>query len=95
MRGRGEKLERPFAHQFETGAMRRLYVRGLDEVHKKPLLQDPACNLALLLRTKHGAGMPRGLADVKKALWELILGLLEALKARRGGLAAPADQQRR
>ena len=38
LRQRGEKLERPFAHQFETGAMRRLRVRGLDEVKKKLLL---------------------------------------------------------
>ncbi len=27
----GENLERPFAHQLETAAMRRWYVRGLDD----------------------------------------------------------------
>ena len=57
--GRGEKLERPFAHQFETGTTRRLQGRGRDEVRKKPLIQAAACNLALLLlRTKRGAGTP-------------------------------------
>ena len=81
LRQRGEKLERPFAHQFETGAMRRLRVRGLDEVKKKLLLQAAACNLALLLRTKHGAGTPRGLAEAAKTLCAAILGLLAMLGA--------------
>ena len=84
LRQRGEKLERPFAHQFETGAMRRLRVRGLDEVKKKLLLQAAACNLALLLRTKHGAGTPRGLAEAVKRLCEDILALLGALQAPAG-----------
>ncbi len=81
LRQRGEKLERPFAHQFETGAMRRLRVRGLNEVKKKLLLQAAACNLALLLRTKHGAGTPRGLAEAAKTLCAAILGLLATLGA--------------
>ena len=80
LRQRGEKLERPFAHQFETGAMRRLRVRGLDEVKKKLLLQAAACNLALLLRTKHGAGTPRGLAEAVKRLCKEILALFSKLK---------------
>jgi len=79
LRRRGEKLERPFAHQYETGGMRRLWVRGLDEVSKKLLLQAAACNLALLLRTKHGAGTPRGLAEALRRLCEAILGLWAAL----------------
>ena len=92
LRQRGEKLERPFAHQFETGAMRRLRVRGLDEVKKKLLLQAAACNLALLLRTKHGAGTPRGLAEAVKRLCEEILALLGALQAPAGPGNAPIGQ---
>lgn len=61
MRQRGEKLERPFAHQYETGGMRRLYVRGRENVQKRVLLQAAACNLALLSRRLFGAGTPRGL----------------------------------
>ena len=86
LRLRGEKLERPFAQQFETGAMRRLRVRGLDEVKKKRLLQAAACHLALLPRTKHGAGTPRGLAAAAKTLCAAILGLLATL-------GAPAQQR--
>lgn len=95
LRGRGEKLERPFTHQFETGAMRRLHVRGLDEVHKKLLLQAAACNLALLLRTKHGAGTPCGLAEAEKGLWALLSALSEALKALGPPSTAPLDRWRR
>jgi transposase len=81
LRSRGEKVERPFAHQYETGGMRRLHVRGLAEVQKKLVIQAAACNLALLLRTRHGAGTPRGLAEAEKAHCTLISVLSRALRA--------------
>src|SRR5258707_10809155 len=40
---RGENIERNFAHQFDTGGMDRLYVSGLENVHKKLLIQAAAC----------------------------------------------------
>ena len=58
-RQRGERIERNFAHPFDTGGLDRLYLRGMDNVHKKFLLQAAACNLALLMRSKQGAGKPR------------------------------------
>ncbi len=63
LRKRGEMLERPFAHLYETGRMRRLHVRGKENVQKKLLLQAAACNLALVLRRMLGAGTPRSLHD--------------------------------
>ena len=87
LRRRGEKLERPFAHQFETGAMRRLYVRGKTNVQKKLLLQAAACNLALLLRTMLGAGTPRGFTD---RLFVFLLALLRAVEAEATLGKAPA-----
>lgn len=60
---RGERIERNFAHQFDTGGMDRLYVRGIGNVHKKLLLQAAACNLALLMRSLYGAGKPRAAHD--------------------------------
>lgn len=60
---RGERLERNFAHQFDTGGLERLWVRGLRNVNKKLLLQAAACNLALLMRALHGAGKPRAAHD--------------------------------
>jgi hypothetical protein len=41
-RQRGERIERNFAHQFDTGGMDRLYVRGTENVHKKLLIQAAA-----------------------------------------------------
>lgn len=67
---RGERIERNFAHQFDTGSLDRLYVRGLVNVHKKLLIQAAACNLALLLRSRYGAGKPRAAHDrVVAAVW--------------------------
>ena len=62
-RRRGERLERNFAHQFDSGGMDRLYVRGLKNVHKKLLIQAAACNLALLMRSQYGVGKPKAAHD--------------------------------
>ena len=79
LRRRGEFLERPFAHQYETGALRRLHVRGRGNVAKRVLLQAAAFNLALILRSITKAGTPRGLADLKRRLFCVLLHVLAAL----------------
>jgi len=79
LRRRGELLERPFAHQYETGAMRRLHVRGRDNVAKRVLLQAAAFNLALILRSITRAGTPRGLADLTQSVLRALLRVLDAL----------------
>src|SRR5665213_1569624 len=56
---RGELCERSFAHCYETGAMRRIYVRGTDNTLKRVLVQAAAFNIGLLLRTLSGWGKPR------------------------------------
>ena len=76
-RQRGEKIERNFAHQFDTGGLDRLYVRGLENVHKKFLIQAAACNLALLLRSTYGSGKPRAAHDRAA---EVILMILAVMK---------------
>jgi transposase len=81
LRKRGELLERPFAHQYETGAMRRLQVRGRDNVTKRVLLQAAAFNLALILRSITRAGTPRGLADLARPVLSALLRVLDALAA--------------
>ena len=78
---RGEKVERNFAHQFDTGGMDRLYLRGRENVHKRLLIQAAAGNLALLLRSWYGAGKPKAAHDLNPegilALLRLLLALLE------------------
>ena len=79
LRRRGEFLERPFAHQYETGALRRVHVRGRSNVAKRVLLQAAAFNLALILRSITKAGTPRGLADLKMKLFLALWRVLDAL----------------
>ena len=59
LRRRGEMLERPFAHGLETGGMRRVFLRGRENVLKRFLVHYAALNLALLLRLKFGRGTLR------------------------------------
>ena len=58
---RGELLERPFAHLFETGGMRRVHLRGHPNILKRLLVHVAGCNLGLLLRHLIGVGTPRSL----------------------------------
>ena len=59
MRSRGEKLERTFAHCYETGAMRRLHLRGRDNIAKRVLIHAAGFNIGLLMRVKYGLRKPR------------------------------------
>jgi transposase len=77
-RQRGERIERNFAHQFDTGGLDRLYVRGIKNVHKKFLIQAAACNLALLMRSVYGAGKPRAAYDRAVAALFAFLAVLTA-----------------
>ena len=77
-RRRGELVERPFAHQYETGGLRRVWVRGHENVRKRVLIQATGCNLGLLLRRLTGVGTPRSLQG--RAL-SAICGLIGRLTA--------------
>jgi transposase len=77
-RQRGERIERNFAHQFDTGGLDRLYVRGKENVHKKFLIQAAACNLALLMRSTYGSGKPRA---AHNGVVDAILTILAVIKA--------------
>lgn len=78
LRRRGEVLERPFAHCYDTGAMRRTHLRGHDNIRKRLLIHVGASNLGLLMRTLCGAGTPKGLEALAAALCALAEALLTA-----------------
>jgi transposase len=59
LRRRGELLERSFAHTYETGGMRRVYLRGRNNVLKRVLIHVGALNLSLVMRKLVGKGTPR------------------------------------
>jgi transposase len=60
LRRRGELLERSFAHAYETGGMRRVYLRGRENVLKRVLIHLGGFNLSLVMRQRLGKGTPRG-----------------------------------
>ena len=68
-RQRSEKVERSFAHVCETGGARRTWLRGLETVAKRYLLQVAARNLGLMLRKLFGIGTARSLQDLAGLFW--------------------------
>ena len=103
LRKRGELLERPFAHCYETGGMRRTHLRGHPNILKRLLIHVAGFNLGLLMRTVFGIGKPRslqdGLAASILAFFAAFLGLLrplvdpETLRRTRGAQLAPLKPQ--
>lgn len=74
-RRRSEYLERPNAHLYETGGLRRLHLRGHANILKRLLVHVGGFNLGLLMRTLCGVGTPRGLQGHLTALVTLIAAL--------------------
>jgi transposase len=61
MKKRGELIERSFAHNYETGAMRRTHLRGHNNIAKRLLVHVGGFNLGLVMRRLIGTGKPRQL----------------------------------
>ena len=72
MRKRGEIVERSFAHVLERGGMRRTWLRGRENVHKRYLVRVAGYNLGILMRALFGAGTPRGAASARFAFLFII-----------------------
>jgi transposase len=77
LRRRGELLERPCAHLYETGGLRRAHVRGHENVLKRLLIHASAFNLGLWMRKLFGIGTPRTLQG--SVAWTVVLSLLWTL----------------
>ena len=88
LRQRGEKVERSFAHLYETGAMRRTHLRHHGNILKRLLIHAGGYNLSLVLRQLTGFGKPRTLQDAYRgmqatlcvlftACWKAIKGMSE------------------
>src|SRR5208337_2637318 len=63
MRRRGELVERSFTHVLDRGGMRRAWLRGRENIHKRYLIHVAGFNLGVLMRALHGQGTPRGAAE--------------------------------
>ena len=68
MRKRSEMVERSFAHVLDRGGMRRAWLRGRENVHKRYLIHVAGFNLGILMRALFGSGTPREAASAKSAI---------------------------
>ncbi len=78
MRQRGERIERSFAHLYDTGGMRRTHLRGHANILKRLLIHAGGFNLGLLMRHLIGSGTPRGLQDRLAPVIAMLLSLIGA-----------------
>jgi transposase len=83
LRSRGEKIERSFAHCYETGGLRRLHLRGRDNIAKRVLIHAAAFNVGLMMRLKYALRKPRSLGAAAAALRAPTLGLVRRLASIR------------
>lgn len=79
---RSERVERSFAHTCRTGRARRTWLRGIDEVGKRYMIQAAARNLGTIMRSLFGIGTPRALQSAAKRLLGVFGRVLGALCAR-------------
>ena len=59
-------MERSFAVILDIGGLRRTWLRGVENVEKRYLIQVAAYNLGLVIRHRFGAGTPR---QASEAIW--------------------------
>jgi IS5 family transposase len=92
---RSEYAERSFAHLCETGATRRLWLRGTENVAKWYLMRVAARNLCVIMRALFSIGTPRGMQGMAErlmsAFWPFILRILSlgsVIRATEGAGAA-------
>jgi len=84
LRRRGEYVERTFAHIYETGGMRRLHLRGRENILKRLLIHVSGFNLSLVMRKLIGNGTPRGLQGQVDGVVSLFWSLGQVLQSVRG-----------
>src|SRR5712692_2541191 len=82
LRRRGELVERSFAHAYETGGMRRVHLRGRENILKRALIHVGGFNLSLVMRQLLGKGTPRGWQGFSADAWLAFLRLWTAVLAR-------------
>jgi transposase len=89
MRRRGERIERSYAHLYETRGMRRTHLRGHQNILKRLLIHTGGFNLGLLLRTVIGVGTPRGLQGGAPIVIATLLVLVGVVRGRFAAIRLP------
>jgi transposase len=80
MRQRGERIERSFAHLYDTGGMRRTHLRGHTNILKRVLIHAGGFNLGLVMRHATGRGTPRGRQGRVAAVIATVLALIGVVR---------------
>jgi transposase len=94
-RKRSELTERSMAHLYETGGMRRVHLKGRDNILKRLLVHAGGFNLALVMRKLVGVGKPRRLQEpsahhfarfglLLRSAWEVLQASLTLITAEPG-----------
>ena len=81
MRQRGEKLERWNEHLYDRGGMRRVHLRGRENILKRLVVHAGAANLGLLMRKMFGAGTPKSLQGRTADAFSAVIRVKGALRA--------------
>jgi transposase len=81
LKKRGEFIERSFAHCYETGAMRRLHLRGRENIAKRVMIHAGAFNIGLLMRVKYGLAKPRSLGRAAATPFDALIAWLCGITA--------------
>ena len=82
MRQRGERIERSFAHVYDTGGMRRTHLRGHSNILKRLLIHAGGFNLGLVMRHLISVGTPRGLQGRLGVIIAMYFVLVAAIRRR-------------
>jgi len=85
---RSELTERSFAHLYETGGMRRVHLRGRNNILKRLLVHGAGFNLGLILRNGVGVGKPRRL----QGLYSQLFTYLRRIFAWPGAMRRPVSR---
>jgi transposase len=88
MRRRGEMIERSFAHLYDTGGMRRTYLRGHTNILKRLLIHAGGFNLGLVMRQLIGLGTPRGLQGRLATVLATLFVFLSTSRCRLAAIGA-------
>ena len=79
-RKRSELVERSFEQVLDDGGMRRMHLRGRENIAKRYLSHTAAFNLGLIMRKLIGFGPPKGWADAHRACSAPVSRVWQALE---------------
>ena len=85
---RSELTERSFAHLYETGGMRRVHLKGRENILKRLVVHAAGFNLGLVMRKMIGVGKPRRLQGLNGACPGVHFGFRSTWQCLRSRMAA-------